>query len=78
MVVTRLLNLEPPLQDDFERWWREGTIPTTEIEGFTVTRLAREQGLKPIAAFLTLDWLIREPAKAKAAVLQGHDRITPT
>jgi len=76
VVAARLLSLQPQLQEEFERWWDTGAIPTLDVEGFTADRLMREQDLKPIAAILTLDWLIREPEKAKAAILQGYDRVS--
>ena len=76
VVAARLLRLQPQLHEEFERWWQTGSLPSIDIEGFTTDRLMREQQLNPIAAILTLDWLIREPEKAKAAILQGYDRVS--
>jgi len=34
-----------------------------------------EFDMNPIAGFLTLDWLMKEPEKAKLTLEQGYDTI---
>lgn len=75
LVARQLSQLNPKLFDEFMRWWESGKIPEIEIEGYTLTRLMREHRMNPIASFLTLDWLLRDPEKAKASLEKGHDRI---
>ncbi len=75
VVAEKLLALAPEVNAGFECWWRTGEIQPLEVEGYTIEKLMTKHSLKPIAAFLTLDWLVREPEKAKAAVERGHDRI---
>src|SRR5512146_317559 len=75
LVARKVQSMERSIAAAFEAWWN-GTVPErVEVEGYTVERLMREHGLKPIGAFLTLDWLAREPEKAKAAVARGYDYI---
>jgi hypothetical protein len=73
------LNLEactPVIQEAFEKWWRgEGLDPHLEVKGFTLKRLIEEYGFEPIAAFLDMDWLIREPEKASQVLFEGYDVI---
>jgi len=57
----------------FEKWWIHGEEPQIEIGGITYGILVRDHGLKPPAAFLTMDWLEKEPEAALAAVKRGHD-----
>lgn len=56
------------LHESFARWWETGELPTVEVEGYTAGRLAKERSLNPMAALLTLDWLLREPEAARAAI----------
>lgn len=65
ITAEKLLHLESGLQTDFEEWWETGRLPETEVEGFTVKRLMEQRELNPVAAFLSLDWLLREPKIAK-------------
>ncbi len=73
------LNLQactPVVQEAFEKWWRgEGLDPRLEVKGYTLKRLVEEYGFGPIAAFLDMDWLIREPEKAAQALSEGYDVI---
>ena len=41
----------------------------------TIQRLIEQHNMKPIAAFLTLDWLSREPEAAIASLKCGYDRV---
>jgi len=76
LVTRQLLQLDPKLADAFARWWQDGNTTDIEIEGFTMQRLINEHDMNPIAAFLTLDWLIREPNKALISLAKGHDSVS--
>ena len=71
----KLLELQPELRPAFERWWQTGEVPEVEIEEYTLDRLMIEFGMNPIAAFLSLDWLIRQPQQARQTLDRGFDRI---
>ena len=43
-------------------------MPKLSIAGYTLQRLIDEHGMLPVAAFLTLDWLLRDPARATASL----------
>jgi hypothetical protein len=45
------------------------------VQGYTAQRLVDEYQFTPPNAFVTLDWLIREPAKAVKALSEGYDII---
>ena|SRR5436305_2942405 len=73
------LNLQactPVIQEAFEKWWRgEGLDTQLAVKGYTLKKLIEEYGFGPIAAFLDMDWLIREPEKASQALSEGYDVI---
>ena len=46
-------------------------LPQIIIEGYSYKTLVENYGMKPIGAFLTLDWLIREPQKALTSLKKG-------
>ncbi|MBN1877707.1 MAG: hypothetical protein JXA33_26020 [Anaerolineae bacterium] len=75
LVAEKLRRCSPLVAAAFEQWWYTGVIPELSVEEYSVTQLINERKLKPIAAFLTLDWLVREPEKAKASLRKGHDFV---
>lgn len=75
LMADKIERLRPELHEAFGLWWSTGELPRVEVEGYTVARLVKEHNLNPLAALLTLDWLLREPEVAKAAIDRGHDRV---
>lgn len=63
--------LAPPIAQAFEDWVDEQTVPTISIEGWDYSRLIKDFKMRPVAAFLALDWLTREPEKASKALKRG-------
>lgn len=75
-VAGKLVVCNPTVKAAFWHWWQTGTLDAAlEVEGYTLAQLMNEHGMKPIAAFLTLDWLAREPEAARASLARGHDRV---
>lgn len=66
--IFKLDNLQPSIKECFEKWISDGEFPNMEIEGFSFQRLVEEQDKTPVAAFLALDWLSRDPEKAKKSL----------
>jgi len=60
----------------FQEWWQNGTTPKIKVAGYTADRLQTEHSMNMIAALLTLDWLARDPDKARASLRRGHDSVT--
>ena len=61
----------PDIATVFSEFCIQGTIPKIEVEGYSYKRLLEEYGMKPVGTFITLDWLIREPEKARNALIKG-------
>ena len=62
---------QPIIAAAFESFCAEGKVPDIVIEGYDYSILTSEFCMKPVGAFITLDWLIREPEKAKEALSKG-------
>lgn len=69
--ITKLYNLQPIVADNFELWLNKGVLPDLKIEGYSYQVLINDYGMKPIGAFLTLDWLCRDPQKALRSLKNG-------
>jgi len=69
--ILKLRKLSYPIDESFENWCTTGVLPLYCIGGYTFEKLTQDYKMKPVGAFLTLDWLVREPEKASAALLKG-------
>lgn len=70
--LLKLKRLSSPIDKSFENWCTTGILPQNCVGGYTFKKLTHDYKMKPVGAFLTLDWLIREPEKACAALLKGN------
>lgn len=77
LLVNKLEACSPAVKEALALWWNTGQVSDLEVEGYTMARLMSEHSMKPIAALLTLDWLSREPEKAKISLRKGHDSVRP-
>lgn len=69
--IEKLKNLTPQVNEAFHLWITNHIEPQIIIEGYSYKTLVENYGMKPIGAFLTLDWLIREPQKALTSLKKG-------
>ena len=69
--VSKIENFEPEIKETFELWLLDGTVPKITLEGYTYKELIHQFGMKPVGAFITLDWLKKEPEKATKALERG-------
>jgi hypothetical protein len=76
LIADKLYACNSIIQQAFWDWWQSGLIPENlSVAGYSMERLMREHAMKPIGAFLTLDWLLREPDQAIKSLKHGHDRV---
>lgn len=75
LIADQLVTFTPELHAAFDKWWRDNKLPTIEVEDYSLQLLMERHNQNPIAAFLTLSWLIKEPDRAKDALRRGYDRI---
>jgi len=70
-----LLAAQPLIQQAFEVWQSTEVLPELEIESYTAQRLIEEYHFHPVAALLTLDWLMTDPQEALTALKYGFDSV---
>lgn len=51
-------------------WINTGEYPSKEVEQVTVRTIVEDFGYMPIAAFITIDWLKRDPQAAKYFIIK--------
>lgn len=70
-VVDKIMRFSPNVAAAFNKWLDTGEIDDTLVEGYTVKSIIEKKQMKVVSAYITLDWLGREPDVAKAALNQG-------
>lgn len=60
--------LDPQVRRWMIDWFYGGGYPADAIEGVTVQFLVEEVGMKPMNAFISMDWLKKDPEAAKYAL----------
>lgn len=67
----KIVNMSPSLKEAFDDWIKNGVEPSFEIKGYTFASLMEDFKMKPVGAFITLDWIMREPEKAIESLNRG-------
>jgi len=70
-MVEKIKAMDPELLAVFSLWCDNGKTPDIEVEGFTFESLVNDYDMNPVGAFLTLDWLRKEPEKASQEIKRG-------
>lgn len=72
LLLPDLMRLSVPLDRMLQAWLNnEREQPDYSCNGYSIHGLQRERGMKYLAALLTIDWLIKEPEKAKRSLAKG-------
>ena len=70
--AVNLEKMAPELKKALRIWVEENTMPVRRVNGYTTDSLmSRFKGMSYPAALLTLDWLRREPEKARQIIEKG-------
>ncbi len=75
VAAEKYVNAAQFIKDAFIEYVESEKMQELSIEGYTMQMLVEKHNMKPLAAFLTLDWLSRSPSEAKKSLEKGHDRI---
>jgi len=67
-VVEEVMALAPHIATAFEEWFNTDVVNELEVEGYNVSSVCNKQQMNIVGAYLTLDWLHREPKEAKRAL----------
>lgn len=60
--------LDPQVRSWMVNWFYGGGYPAESVEDVTVRLLVEEAEMKPLNAFIAIDWLKKDPAAAKYAL----------
>lgn len=71
LLENKLSDIDPSLNGLLENWLINGEERDITISGISLIKLMNKFHMKYPAALLSMDWLIREPEKAKEAIEQG-------
>ena len=71
LVLNELAQLSAPLNDYLEEWIETGNCKDYTVDGFSIFDFQMNRKMKYPAALLTMDWLIKEPEKAKESLKRG-------
>ena len=76
--ISRVRRMHIEIRKAFFRWFN-GYCPELTIEGVTFRELIEEENMRPVRAFLFMDWLRREPGIALTALvsLRHQDALPP-
>ena len=69
-VADKILAFDPRVAAAFGKWMETGVIDETEVAGYTVAGIIAKKKMKVVGAYLTLDWLAREPEQARQALAE--------
>lgn len=75
LLVPSLEKMSPAIKKALESFLLTGNNLELNLLGYSVEKLTREHGMNEIAAYLTLDWIVREPDKAIESLRKGHDFV---
>lgn len=68
-VSEKIEALSPDIREAFEKWVETDTIISPEYNGYDVNAILKAQPhLTVLAAYLSLDWLRRDPVAAKRSI----------
>lgn len=69
--VDDVMSMESNLKTEFEKWFDTKIFNEIIVEEHALSSLLKDHNMSGIAAFLTLDWLLKEPKIAKEALKHG-------
>lgn len=68
-VSAKIEALSPDIREAFEKWVETDAITSPEYAGYDVNAILKAQPhLTVLAAYLSLDWLRRDPVAAKKSI----------
>ena len=70
-VANKIEEFEPIWRKAFEKFIKYGTFADDEIHGYSIAKLIGEMELTPVAAFLTMDQICKNPEKTIKMLKRG-------
>lgn len=73
VLVSALEQMTPLINYSLDSFIQTHSHQEIILLGYSVEILKKDHGMNEIAAYLTLDWIIREPEEALQSLKKGHD-----
>jgi len=70
-VIDRIESFSAPVAEAFAHWLATGELTSPAIAGYTVKKILETQNMKPVAAYIQLQWLVDEPERALRSLRRG-------
>lgn len=70
----KIVGMDAELRVSLQKWLDHRELDHLAVDGISLLELTETLGYREIAAFLILDWLKREPDKAKEALCNVIDK----
>jgi hypothetical protein len=70
-IISSIEKADGRIRDAFDRYLLSEEKPELTIEGYSFDDLVNKRGVNPIAAFLTLNWLIKSPEQVRISLSKG-------
>jgi hypothetical protein len=74
LTINDVCGMDSEVQRRTMKFLETGEVEDVEIEGYTIKKLT-EMGMNALAAFLSQNWLLKNPDEAKAMLKRGWDSI---
>lgn len=75
LLLSSIEKMDSSLRIKLENFLTSGEVSETVIQDYSVERLVKEHKMNELAAFLTLDWIKKEPLKAIMSLKKGYDIV---
>lgn len=72
--ISEVREMAPEILMALKEWADGDPIPDITIHGVSFSKLVNDEGMRPIRAFLMLDWIYREPEEAMSYLASGRLR----
>ena len=69
--INKINTFSGTISEAFNDWMSNGKEPSIVVEDYSYTELIEKYSMTSIGAFITLDWLVKDPEKAKKALTEG-------
>lgn len=76
--IGRLRKMDPEILHLFLEWYKTKKLPGDPVNGVTIRELMEHDGLNPVAVFLALNWVKRDPQTARYALSHPVDAVALT
>ena len=76
IVLDTIMQMEPSVRNYVENYLNSGEAQDVEVEGYSLQELMAKRSMNPLAAYMTIDWIIKEPEAAKKSLEKGSDELS--